>query len=268
MVVLEQLSYQFMNAFHSVKRGKISERIAQQIKSKILSGSMKPGDKLPPERELVQRFQASRISVREALKSLEASGLLAIKPGSGVFITEINSKLMSESLSSILRIQKTSVNQLTEARVILEPNIARLASERITPQDLLKLEQNIRDTSKTLKSDSPSLTSSQNIEFHSLIAEATHNTVIALTMKTLFTVLKEMTVEITDDLSKRKKISADAVRYHRKILRALREKDSKKVYELMLKHILEIQRGFSRAKPENCENPSSWSFTSSEKAAE
>jgi GntR family transcriptional repressor for pyruvate dehydrogenase complex len=92
---------------------------------------MKPGDRLPPERELVQGFQASRISVQEALKSLETSGLLTIKPGSGVFVAEVNSKPMSESLSSLLRIQKTSLNELTEARIILEPNIARLASERI-----------------------------------------------------------------------------------------------------------------------------------------
>ena len=167
-----------MKPFRPVKSRKISQRIAQQIKSAILNGMMKPGDRLPPERELVQKFQASRISVREALKGLEASGLLTIKPGSGVFVAEANSKPLSESFPSILRIQKTSINDLTEARIILEPNIASLASERMTNEDLLKLEQNIQETSKAIKSNSPSLTSTQNIEFHSLIAESTHNTVI------------------------------------------------------------------------------------------
>ena len=245
------MSYQFMKPFRPVKSRKISERIAQQIKSAILNGTIKLGDKLPPERELVQRFQVSRISVREALKGLEASGLLTIKPGSGVFVAEANSKPLSESFSSILRIQKTSINELTEARIILEPNIASLASERMTTEDLLKLEQNIQETSKAIKSNSPSLTSTQNIEFHSLMAESTHNTVISLTMKTLLDVVKEMTIEITDNLPKRKEISSHAIDYHKKILKAFKEKDSQKVYELMLKHILQIQEGLKKVKSKN-----------------
>jgi len=179
-----------MIAFRPVKTGKISERIARQIKDTILSGSMKSGDRLPPERELVEHFQASRISIREALKSLETSGLLAIKPGSGVFVAEINSKPMSESLSSILRIQKTSINELTEARIILEPNIARLAAERITARELATLEQNIEESLGVLKSHSPA--PEQNIRFHSLIAEATHNPVVTLTMNPIFYVLTYM----------------------------------------------------------------------------
>lgn len=237
-----------MNSFRSVKSGKVSELIAFQIKNAILDGSMKLGDKLPPERELVQRFHASRISVREALKSLETSGLLTIKPGSGVFVAEINSKQMSESLSSILRIQKASMNELTEARIILEPNIARLASERMLPEDLIKLEQNIQETARIVKSHSPA--PAQNIEFHSLIAEATHNPVISLTMKTLFEVVKEMTLETTDNLPKRIETSSHAVAYHKKILKALREKNYEKVYELMQKHVLQIQEGLKKTKSE------------------
>ena len=166
-----------MISFQPVKTGKISERIARQIKDTILSGAIKSGDRLPAERELVERFQASRISIREALKNLEASGLLTIKPGSGVFVSEVNSKPMSESLASILRIRKTSINELTEARIFFEPSIARLAAVRITPEELNKLEQNIQETMVVVKSNSPAL--EKNIEFHSLIAEATHNPVIS-----------------------------------------------------------------------------------------
>lgn len=230
-----------MGTFHSVKSGKISELVAQQIKDAILKGTMKPGDRLPPERELVERFRASRISVREALKNLETSGLLTIKPGSGVFVSEVNSKPISDSLSSILRIRRISINEITEARIMLEPYIAKLATEKITTEDLEKLEENIHETSKIVKSDMPS--PAQNIEFHSLIAAATKNQVIALTMKTLLDVVKEMTLEITNHLQKRTEISKQAVAYHRKILKALREKNSQKVYELMLKDIIQVQNG-------------------------
>jgi len=230
-----------MRTFHSVKSGKISERVAQQIKDAILKGTMKSGYKLPPERELVKHFQASRVSVREALKSLETSGLLNIKPGSGVFVSEVSSKPIRDSLSSIFRMQKISINELTEARIILEPYIAKIATEKITAEDLEKLEENIHETSEIVKSNTPS--PAQNIEFHSLIAAATKNQVIALTMKTLLDVVKEMTLEITNHLPKRIEISKQAVAYHKKILKALREKNSPKVYELMLKDIIRVQSG-------------------------
>jgi GntR family transcriptional repressor for pyruvate dehydrogenase complex len=230
-----------MATFHSVKSGKISQLVARQIKNAILKGTMKPGYKLPPERELVKHFQASRVSIREALNSLEASGLLKIKPGSGVFVSEVSSKPISDSLSSILRIQRISINDLTEARSILEPYIAKLTAQKITTEDLKKLNQNINETSKIVESNSPS--PAQNIEFHSLIAAATHNQVIALTMNTLLDVVKEMTLEITNNLQKRIEISREALAYHKKILKAFREQNSQRVYELMLKHIIQIQSG-------------------------
>ncbi len=239
--VIGQLSYQFMIPFQPVKIGKISERIARQIKNTILSGAMKSGDRLPPERELVEHFQASRISIREALKSLETSGLLAIKPGSGVFVAEINSKPISDSLSSILRIRKTSITEITEARIILEPNIARLAAERMTSQELAALDQNIEETWTALKSHRPA--PEQNIRFHSLVAEATHNPVIISTMNPIFDVLKEMNLEIKGNLQKRIKVSRDAAEYHKKILKAFRERNSQRVFDLMLKHIIQNQGG-------------------------
>jgi len=235
-----------MDQFKKVKSGKVSELISQQIKSAILNGRMKAGDKLPPERELVDQFQASRNSVREAINTLETSGLLIIKHGSGVFVAEVNSRPMSEPLYSFLRMKKTTLNELTEARIILEPNIARIACERMTPEDLLKLEHNIEETSQTMKSKSPALVSAKNIEFHSLIAEATHNAVISLTMKTLYDVVKEMTIEITDDLTKRKRISSRATDYHKKLLKAFREKNPQMTHELMLKHVRVIQQRFNQ----------------------
>jgi len=236
-----------MNTFRPVKNRKISGLIVQQIKKVILDGTMKAGDKLPPERELTERFQASRISVREALKSLETSGLLTIKPGSGVFVAEVSPKPLSESLSSILRIKKASMSDVTEARIILEPSVARLSCERITPEELRALERNIEETITVLKSHSPAPI--QNIEFHSIIANATHNPVIIMTMNPIFDVLKEMNLEMRGNIQKRIEISSHAVTYHKKILKALRERDSQKVYELMLKDIFQVQEGLKKVTP-------------------
>jgi GntR family transcriptional repressor for pyruvate dehydrogenase complex len=244
-----QLSYQSMIPFQPVKTGKISERIARQIKDTILNGAMKSGDRLPPERELVERFQASRISIREALKNLEASGLLTIKPGSGVFVSEVNSKPLSESLASILRIKRVSMSELSEARMILEPNIAKLACERMTPEDLLKLEENIAGALRIVKSNVSARV--KNIEFHSLLAESTHNSVLTLTVRTLLDVLQEMSFEVIDDSPPGVEIASQTVRYHKKILEALKARDAEKVFELMRKHIFKIQGSLKKVKSKN-----------------
>jgi GntR family transcriptional repressor for pyruvate dehydrogenase complex len=235
-----------MISFQPVKTGKISQRIARQIKDTILSGAIKSGDRLPPERELVERFQASRISIREALKNLEASGLLTIKPGSGVFVSEVNSRPMSESLASILRIKKVSMNELSEARMILEPTIARLACERMTPEDLQKLEGNIAEALAVIKSNVSARV--KNIEFHALLAESSRNSVLTLTMKTLLDVLQEMSSEIVDDSPENVEIASQTVRTHKKILQALRNKDAEEVFALMRKHILKIQGSLKKVK--------------------
>jgi DNA-binding FadR family transcriptional regulator len=217
--------------------------VAQQIKEAILGGFLKPGHRLPAERELAEHFQTSRLSVREALKGLETSGLLLIKPGSGVFVSEVSSRPMSESLSSILQMKKASIDVLTEARLLFEPSIARLACERMGDEDLLKLERNIREASRISTQGMP--LREKSIEFHLLIAEATHNPVVALSMKTFLDVLREMSSKIVDPSPE--DIASQALIYHRKILKAVRQKNAKRVQDLMQKHILQMQRGYRKA---------------------
>ncbi len=234
-----------MSLFEPVNSPKITDLIIDQIRAAVLSGELKAGDRLPAERDLVERFKASRIAVREALKSLEASGFLVIKPGSGVFVREIDSKKMSESLYSILTIQNVSLSQITEARLIFEPHVARLAAERIMRADLARLEENVQATATVLNTDSPA--TAENIEFHALIAEATQNAVIALTMKTMLEVAREMTSVTTENRARRIKVSRYSLTNHRAIVKALRERQPQKVYELMYEHILRIQRDLKRA---------------------
>jgi GntR family transcriptional regulator, transcriptional repressor for pyruvate dehydrogenase complex len=231
--------------FQPVNSPKITDLIIGQIREAILTGTMRPSDQLPPERELVKRFKASRIAVREALKSLEAAGLVAIRPGSGVYVTEADSKTMSDSLYSILRIRNTSAKEMTEARLIFEPQVARLAAERITEQEIEALKNNVEKTAKLLKAGHPVV--QENIEFHILIAEATHNTVISLTMKTMLDVAQEMTVVSKDTLAERIKVSRHSLTHHKEILKALDKRDPQRVYELIHEHVVRIQRGLKKA---------------------
>ncbi len=237
-----------MERFQPVNSPKITNLIIEQIREAILSGEIKPSEKIPPERELVNRFKASRVAVREALKNLEASGLLVIKPGSGVYVAETDSKTMSDSLYSILRMQKTSLNEVTEGRLIFEPLVARLAAERRTEQDILLLEANIKRTETVLRAKTP--TTAENVEFHSLVAASVHNTVISLTMKTLLDVAQVMTIETHNNVKERFAISYRSYKQHKLLLKAFRERDSGKAYQLMLDHIGEVQLALKKAIPE------------------
>ncbi len=228
-----------------VKQGKRHQLIGHEIRKAIIDGTMRPGDRLPAERELSATFRASRIVVREALKGLEASGLVVIKPGSGVFVTNASSKTMSDSLYSILRMQNTSINELTEARLIIEPNIARIAAERATEADFQRLEANIREARRVSNGKIPS--TAKNIDFHSNLAEMTHNAVIILTMKSLLEVLDAMFLDFSGNVTHRLRISRRSLNQHVKILKALRERDPEKVYRLMFDHIVEIQGGLTEA---------------------
>jgi len=228
-----------------VRGPKITDLIVEQLREAIVTGKVKPSDQLPPERELVKYFKASRIAVREALKSLEAAGLIAIKPGSGVFVAEAGSKTMSDSLYSILRMRNTSSNEMTEARLIFEPHVARLAAERITEEELEGLKRNVERTEAALDSDSPVV--GENLEFHTLLAEATHNTVISLTMKSMLDVALEMTSVSKETMPARIKVSRQSLSHHKKILQALQKRDPQRVYELMHEHVVRIQRGLKKA---------------------
>ena len=244
-MVIRLISFQRGKVYLPVKKHKsIPELIAQQVRDSILSGIYQAGEKLPTERELVIQFQASRLAVREALKALQASGLIVIRRGSGIYVNESSSTALVDSLSALLRIRKASLQDLTEARVLFEPAITRLACRTRTAEDLVRLEENIQEASLLVKAGQRA--TRQNIEFHSIIAEACHNPVITVTMETFLEVLTEITLEVTGDPEENLKRSKRSVRDHIHILNALREREAEKVYKMAVSHAEMVQRSLGK----------------------
>lgn len=240
------MSNQLSGLFNSVRTEKVSELIAQQIKSGIINGTLKPGERLPSERELVERFEASRNSVREAIKILEVSGLLLIKRGSGIFVTDGKSRSVSDSLLSMLNMGSVSINDLTQARIVFEPGTARLACENIQADDFMKLEENISQSSEIVGLGHEAV--ALNVKFHVLVVEAAHNAIVSLTMRTLLDVVKEASLKIVTSTHQGFPGSGNAIKHHMKILNAFRQRDSQKAYNIMLAHILEIQGALIKLK--------------------
>jgi GntR family transcriptional regulator, transcriptional repressor for pyruvate dehydrogenase complex len=122
-----------MSAFKPIKQSRISEEVAEQLKQSILLGSFKAGDKLPSERELADQFQVSRIAVREALRRLENTGFVATRQGvtGGTFVTDLTFEHLSNAFVDLFLAEKISVPELIEVRLLVEPEIARMAATRI-----------------------------------------------------------------------------------------------------------------------------------------
>lgn len=161
--------------FSKVSVGRMSEIIVEQIRLLIRQGQLKPGDRLPPERDLCERFDVSRVTVREALRMLESSGLVEIRVGArgGAFVTVPSSDWVGEGLTDLLFMSVVSAADVTEVRLILEVGIVPLVCERATDEDLVELEKICARAQEALRADEYSM--DMSLEFHARVAQATHN---------------------------------------------------------------------------------------------
>ena len=124
-----------------IKSTRIYEEIVRQVKAMIAEGRLKGGDRLPPERDLAEKFVVSRTSVREALRALESLGLVEIRPGEGTFVREVSVEALIEPLALLMVSQREAIGELFEARRLLEPALAALAASRATPEEIQEMER-------------------------------------------------------------------------------------------------------------------------------
>jgi len=125
-----------MAIFRPVRQLRVFEEIVAQLKESILTGHFKPGEKLPTERELVEQFQVSRVAIREALRTLENSGFIVTRQGAngGAYVTDLNFEFLANAFLDLFLADKISIPELHRVRLIIEPEIARLAALAITPE--------------------------------------------------------------------------------------------------------------------------------------
>ena len=165
-----------------VKRQRLHEPVAEQIRQAIFGGLIVPGHKLPPERELAEHFQTSRVALREALRALEKEGLIVIKcgAGGGAFVAHSDNArdALSESLSTVVKLGSAKSANLTEMRGILEPEVCRLASLRATPEDIAAIEAVVMAQEKEVEGGE--ISRKLDTEFHRCVAAAAHYSVFTI----------------------------------------------------------------------------------------
>jgi len=154
----------------------------------VLSGDVKPGDRLPPERELVARLGVSRTVVREALNALESRGLIEITQGRGAVVTNDNTSAVREALGLLLRGRSQTLWHLLEVRKILEVEIAGFAAGRAAPEDVDDMRSALEKM--RAKIDVPGGFVDADLEFYALLARTTRNPVLLATIEPIGELLR------------------------------------------------------------------------------
>lgn len=164
--------------FSPVSLGRVSQVIVDQIRLLIHQGRLRPGDRLPSERELCARFGVSRVTVREALRVLEASGLVEIRVGArgGAFVTTPSNTRVGEGLADLIMLSPVTASEVTEARMVFELGIVPIVVQRATKEDIAALKEICARQRAALKNGSYSM--SLSAEFHVRVASSTHNAAI------------------------------------------------------------------------------------------
>jgi DNA-binding FadR family transcriptional regulator len=167
--------------FSRVNAGRVSNLIVDQIRLLIRDGQLTAGDRLPSERELGERFGVSRVTVREALRGLEANGLVAIRVGArgGAFVTAPTSAQVGEGISDMLTFSVVEPADVTEARQILEIGLVPLVCRRADEQDIADLLE-ICDRAEASIESADTYPVSLSAEFHVRVAKASHNPAIEM----------------------------------------------------------------------------------------
>jgi len=212
-----------------IRHSSVRERVEAALTDLILENTFSPGDLLPSEAELARSFGVSRVALREAMRTLEARGLVETVQGKGILVKEPQSSYASEALSLLLQRKTAALVDLWDARLVLETGIVERACKRATPDELDALGESI---ARWRQPDVDIETLVQEDErFHTILVQASHNPVLALLMTTIADLLRE---------SRRTTLQVGPgpdVAGHTAILNAIVQKDARAARQAMIDHL-------------------------------
>jgi len=225
---------------------RVFEGISDDIRSRVASGELKPGQKLKSERDLAEHYGVSRSAVREALRSLERGGVIELRKGpkGGTFIRGADPALVTQSLNDIISLGAISIANLTESRTIVMTAVTRLACERGTDADFDRLEESIALTEQLAKAGDLAGRRIQLLDFYRLLGEATRNEVLVILVSSLTDLVFKLMAQY--DVGP----WPTTVQTHRKIVRCLRRRSADEAVALMAGHLDKLHAYFRKAAAE------------------
>jgi len=228
--------------FKKVKVERVYQKVIEQIGEMIKNGYLKKGDKLPPERELVEQLGVSRTSIREAVRVLEILGVIESRQGEGNFVTDRLDDTFFQPLSLAFMLRDSDPIEILEIRKIMEVGIAGLAAQRITDNDLKKLKEIIE---KFKKCDSEKINATLDKEFHYIIIGASNNYLAKDIYTTISLLFDQFIIGARKEIMKEKKNQAILLSQHEEIYHAIEKRDPKMAEEAMKKHLDFVNQFYS-----------------------
>ena len=221
------------NLIHSER---LYERIVQQIQARILSGDLEAGHQLSTERELAEQFGVSRTAVREAMKALAQSGLIEVRPGRGTFVINGAPRAIKNSLGLVLKIgQAAGYSDLIEIREILEVQIAGLAAQRATEEQIAALQDAAAVMDGAM--DDADAFCEADLDFHLALAQGTQNALILILIDPIVDLLRWQRMRIYASGG-----AARGQNGHRRILDAVVHHDPEAAREAMRTHLKQARQ--------------------------
>ncbi|MGL5751231.1 MAG: FadR/GntR family transcriptional regulator [Paraclostridium sp.] len=211
-----------------INRNKLFQDISDQIIDMVKNNIWSPGDKIPGEIELAESFSVSRNILREALKSLELSGILEAKAGKGTFLTKdalVNIKKME--LFNTLK-EENTISELMETRLIIEPSLAKLATVNATDEEIKKIGKYCVNKEQ--------YTINMGVKFHMSIVQLSGNKILYTLLSSIIDEIEAQRFMYIEAYSKDENLEC-SIKEHKKIYEALKDRDGELIYKLVHKHI-------------------------------
>jgi GntR family transcriptional repressor for pyruvate dehydrogenase complex len=226
--------------FRSVAREpSLSDKVAEQLTEAIVSRQVRPGERLPSERELGEKFNVSRTVVREAVRSLAARGLVRVTSGRGVEVSEFNSGNVAASMRLLVRGHEgLDYGKVNEVRTAVEVQTAGLAAQRATPDDLQRLRQICDDQQRSLEKGELATASELDFQFHRELTRASGNELLLAMLDSISDVLRE----VRNQAMAQPHVGEDGLRAHRWILECVSSREPGAARDAMAKHLAEAER--------------------------
>lgn len=221
-----------------IERQPIAEQVARQLLALVQSGNLKPGEQLPPERELAATLEVSRPSLREALRALSLLGVLRIRQGGGVYVSSLDPESLLAPLHFFVSLDSRNLEDLFEARLIIESEISRIAASKISPDNLVALKDcvdfeitDISDVEKFAESDT---------KFHQILFETVDNSFLQ-SFATSLHILGRARGEITASIPS---VMKQSLKDHKHILKAIEARDGDAAAEAMKQHVIHVRNAY------------------------
>ncbi len=223
-------------SFGEMERAGLSEKIANRLLTLIREKQLRPGDRLPPERELALMMKVSRPSLREALRALQLMNIIENRQGSGNYVTSLEPSRLVEHLDIVFALDDSTYHDLFQARRILETGIAETAALHITDDEVALMEKSVERAGELI--GDPDAFLEADMELHTMIVNAARNRILPAFMQTINKISILSRRRTGEDIEVRRR----TVKHHREIVAALKERDPQKAGRAMMRHLGHVEK--------------------------